>query len=128
MNRTPERAAVLAAEIPGPVEAGGLDQLDVALAAATVIVNTTSAGVAGQGEGPRIDWRRAPPEALATDINYVPLVTPFLAGAAQAGLAVCDGLGMLLHQAVPGFERWFGRRPVVDETLRATVIADLDAG
>jgi shikimate dehydrogenase len=57
----------------------------------------------------------------------VPLMTPFLAGAAARGLTVVDGLGMLLHQAVPGFERWFGVRPAVDEALRQAVLGDLSA-
>ena len=53
-------------------------------------------------------------------------MTPFLAGAAAQGLATVDGLGMLLHQAVPGFERWFGMRPAVDAELRRAIIADLE--
>jgi len=71
------------------------------------------------------DWQAARPSAIATDLIYVPLVTPFLAAAAQRGLRIVDGLGMLLHQAVPGFERWFGVRPEVDAELRALVVADL---
>jgi hypothetical protein len=63
---------------------------------------------------------------MATDIVYVPLQTPFLARAAAAGLKTCDGLGMLLHQAAPGFARWFGPFPEVDEQLRDIVLADLE--
>lgn len=58
----------------------------------------------------------------------MPLQTPLLAAAAARGLATVDGLCMLLHQAVPGFERWFGRRPEVTPELRAMVVADLEAG
>ena len=63
--------------------------------------------------------------ALATDIVYTPLVTPFLASARERGMRTADGLGMLLHQAVPGFERWFGIRPEVTPNLRALVLADM---
>jgi shikimate dehydrogenase len=56
----------------------------------------------------------------------VPLKTPLLAAAERRGLRIVDGLGMLLHQAVPGFEKWFGRRPQVTEELRALVVADLE--
>jgi len=66
-----------------------------------------------------------PPEAIVADIVYVPLETPLLAAARARGLHTLDGLGMLLHQAVPGFERWFGATPVVDEALRAYILADL---
>ncbi|HMM64446.1 MAG TPA: shikimate dehydrogenase, partial [Mesorhizobium sp.] len=63
--------------------------------------------------------------AIVTDIVYVPLETPLLAAARACGLKTVDGLGMLLHQAVPGFERWFGVRPQVTPELRALVVADL---
>ncbi|MFZ2103520.1 MAG: shikimate dehydrogenase, partial [Oricola sp.] len=87
--------------------------------------NTTSLGMKGQP--PLVlDMGLARVGALATDIVYVPLETPFLKRAAEAGLRTADGLGMLLHQAAPGFERWFGRFPEVDEALRQIVIADLD--
>ncbi|MCK5746385.1 MAG: shikimate dehydrogenase, partial [Oricola sp.] len=74
-----------------------------------------------------LDLGSAPVGAMATDIVYVPLETPFLRSAAAAGLKTCDGLGMLLHQAAPGFARWFGRFPEVDEDLRAVVLSDLAA-
>jgi shikimate dehydrogenase len=70
---------------------------------------------------------RMSPDAIVTDIVYVPLETPLLAKARQHGLATVDGLGMLLHQAVPGFERWFGVRPVVDAALRDLIVADIEA-
>jgi shikimate dehydrogenase len=69
-----------------------------------------------------------PTTAVVTDIVYVPLETPLLAAARERGLRTVDGLGMLLHQAVPGFERWFGVRPEVTADLRARVVATLEAG
>lgn len=92
---------------------------------AGLFVNTTSLGMDGE-DAPAIDFSAMAPGALVTDIVYVPLKTPILAQAQSQGLATVDGLGMLLHQAVPGFEKWFGVRPVVDETLRALVIADME--
>ena len=75
-------------------------------------------------------WRwsrvgRLPPRAVVADLVYVPLKTPLLAAAGRRGLKTADGLGMLLHQAVRGFELWFGRRPAVTSELRALVEADL---
>jgi shikimate dehydrogenase len=67
------------------------------------------------------------PEAVVTDIVYVPLKTPLLRQAEEQGFRIVDGLGMLLHQAVPGFEKWFGQTPVVDDTLRQIIINDMDA-
>ncbi|MCB1401828.1 MAG: shikimate dehydrogenase, partial [Rhodobacteraceae bacterium] len=92
-----------------------------AAAGAATIVNTTSLGMEGQpplGFG----FHAAASGALATDIVYRPLDTAFLVDARRRGLTTVDGLGMLLHQAVPGFERWFGRRPEVDAELRAAVL------
>ena len=63
-----------------------------------------------------------------TDIVYVPVETPLLAAARARGLRTADGLGMLLHQAVPGFERWFGVTPQVDEALRSLVLSDIEKG
>jgi shikimate dehydrogenase len=124
LNRTLSRADALARQFGPPVTAGGLDMLESELARADLVVNTTSAGL--KDEAPlSIDWRAARPDAIATDLTYVPLITPFLHGAAERGLRIVDGLGMLLHQAVPGFERWFGVRPTVDEALRDLVAADI---
>jgi shikimate dehydrogenase len=126
LNRTPERARDLALAAGQGVRGGGLDDLDEALGAADIVVNATPAGMDGAA-GFTVDWSRARRGAIAVDIVYVPLMTPFLAGAATAGLRIVDGLGMLLHQAAPGFERWFGRRPEVDGELRRAVLADLGA-
>ena len=129
-NRTPARAERLA-------EAFGLDAaLPLAAAApalreAGLVVNTASLGMAGAGdadgagETPHLDPANLRADAIAYDIVYVPLETPFLTAARAAGARGVDGLGMLLHQAVPGFERWFGVRPEVDAALRARVEATL---
>jgi shikimate dehydrogenase len=124
VNRTVERATAVAALFQGRVAAEPWDALPQLLPHADLIVNATSAGMAGQAEF-AIDWTAARRDAVATDLVYVPRITPFLAGAAERGLTVVDGLGMLLHQAAPGFERWFGVRPVVDAELRSLVLADL---
>ncbi len=124
LNRTVARAEALAAHFGGPVRAAGFAKLVEALPAADLVVNATSTGL-HDGEGLVIPWHVARESAIATDLVYVPLVTPFLEGARERGLTIADGLGMLLHQAAPGFERWFGVRPVVDEELRAHVVADV---
>ena len=91
---------------------------------AALLVNTTSQGM--QGQPPLIlDLAPLPGSAVVADIVYVPLETPLLAAARARGLAAVDGLGMLLHQARPGFEAWFGAAPVVDDELRAVVAADI---
>lgn len=89
-----------------------------------VIVNTTSLGLKGVGDL-GIDFGRHQRECVVSDIVYVPLETAFLRAARLEGLVTVDGLGMLLHQAVPGFERWFGVRPEVTAELRAIIEADI---
>ncbi len=121
-NRTLERAEALAAHFGGPVRAAGLDAIPELLPDADIIVNATSAGIGGT-DALAVDWHAARSEAIVTDLVYVPLITPFLGSAAERGLRIVDGLGMLLHQAAPGFERWFGVRPKVDDELRALVAA-----
>jgi shikimate dehydrogenase len=74
-----------------------------------------------------VDPSALPDSAIVTDIVYVPLETPLLAAARARGLKTVDGLGMLLHQAAPGFERWFGVRPAVSRELREMIVADLEA-
>jgi len=126
VNRTVERARELADRFGDRVHAHRDVALPDVMQGAGVFINTTSLGMDG-GAVPRIDFSPLASTALVTDIVYVPLRTPILAQAEEQGFATVDGLGMLLHQAAPGFEKWFGRRPVVDETLRALVIADMDA-
>ncbi|MCC2529903.1 hypothetical protein LKL24_21470, partial [Bacillus halotolerans] len=89
---------------------------------AAVLVNTTSLGMSGQ---PPLDLAldRLPSAALVTDIVYTPLITPLLAAARARGNPIVDGLGMLLHQARPGFHAWFGVDPQVTDALRAHVLA-----
>jgi shikimate dehydrogenase len=89
-----------------------------------MIVNTTSQGMQGH---PAIDLDLAalPSEAIVADIVYVPRETPLLCGARMRGLATVEGLGMLLHQARPGFEAWFGVTPQVDQELRDFVGGDI---
>ena len=89
-----------------------------------LLVNTTSLGMHGQ-PALDVDIGRLPANAVVADLVYVPLVTPLLAAASAGGLKTADGLGMLLHQAVRGFELWFGRQPTVTSELRALVEADL---
>ena len=126
VNRTLERAEALARHFGSKVTALAWDQAETALAGADLLVNTTSLGMKGQPPLD-LDLSRLPKSALVTDIVYVPLETPLLAAARKARLATVDGLGMLLHQAVPGFERWFGARPEVTPQLRALVLADIEA-
>ncbi|PZQ52512.1 MAG: shikimate dehydrogenase [Rhodovulum sulfidophilum] len=122
-NRTRARAEQLAEGLGGPITVVAWDEASAAADGAATIVNTSALGMVGQ---PPLDVRldAAPPGALVNDIVYQPLVTPLLAAAAARGLRTVDGLGMLLHQAVPGFERWFGTKPRVDADLRAAVLAE----
>jgi shikimate dehydrogenase len=125
-NRTLSRAEALAQSFGHTVEPCPLDAIAGALAKAGLIVNTTSLGMAGKDDG-KVDLAPARQDAIVTDIVYVPLETPLLRQARERGLATVDGLGMLLHQAVPGFERWFGLRPAVDGELRAHLLEILAA-
>lgn len=125
VNRTLERARELADRFGVKVHAHPAGALQEVMAGSGLFVNTTSLGMEGEA-APAIDFSLLLPEAVVTDIVYVPLKTPILAQAEAHGRSTVDGLGMLLHQAAPGFEKWFGRRPVVDETLRALIIADME--
>ncbi|MGY2051658.1 shikimate dehydrogenase [Methylobacterium sp. JK268] len=123
-NRTPDRAAALRAIDPARVEAVAWEALPAVAGETGLLVNTTSLGMAGS-EPLALDLAGLPPEAAVADIVYVPLETPLLAAARARGLRAVDGLGMLLHQAVPGFARWFGVTPTVGPALRALVAADI---
>ena len=124
VNRTTARADALAHEL-GPAartwpwvdRAGSLNE-------AGLLVNTTKLGMQGEASLD-LPLDALPQEAVVTDAVYVPMETALLAEAAERGNRVVDGLGMLLHQARPGFEVWFGVTPVVTEELRAYVEADL---
>jgi shikimate dehydrogenase len=126
VNRTVARGQELAGRFGAGVSAYGFEAADELLSDAGLLVNTTSLGMHGNEQLPA-DPQRLPDGAIVTDIVYVPLETPLLAEARRRGLKTVDGLGMLLHQAVPGFEKWFGVRPQVTEELRALVIADMAA-
>jgi shikimate dehydrogenase len=126
-NRTLARAEEIVALAPRRVAAAAWADLGKHTAAANLLVNTTSLGMAGQ---PPLDLDLGPmrADAVVSDIVYVPLETPLLADARRRHLRTVDGLGMLLHQAAPGFERWFGVRPEVTAELRALVVADIEGG
>lgn len=122
VNRSPERAERLAAEIGGPVRVEPWERRAAALDGAALLVNTTTLGMAGQ---PALDLDLAalPDGAVVNDIVYAPLETDLLRAAKARGATAVDGLGMLLWQAVPGFEAWYGVRPEVTDELRAFVLA-----
>jgi shikimate dehydrogenase len=124
LNRTVERARELV-DLFGPrIHAAPIDTLGERMRGASLFVNTTSLGMDNTA-ALDIDFSPMASDGLVTDIVYVPLMTPILRQAEAQGMRTADGLGMLLHQAVPGFEKWFGRRPVVDDALRAMIVADL---
>ncbi len=122
-NRTAERAAALARDLPG-LKTVAWERRDAALADHALAVQTTSLGMAGHGEL-ALDLSRAPAGMAVADIVYVPLETPLLAAARARGLRVVPGLGMLLHQARPGFRAWFGVDPAVDADLHDFVASDI---
>jgi shikimate dehydrogenase len=123
-NRTDERALALAREIGGPVRPVPWAERQRALSGAALLVNATSLGMLGQ-EALEIDLSSLPAEAVVCDIVYRPLLTPLLLAARARGHAVVDGLGMLLHQARPGFAAWFGVEPRVTPELRAHLLESL---
>jgi shikimate dehydrogenase len=123
-NRSAERAQALAAQFGERVVPIAWTEIPAALPGAGLLVNTTSLGMKGQ-PSLDIDLAPLPPDATVADLVYVPLETDLLFEARARGLRTADGLGMLLHQAVRGFELWFGTRPQVSKELRALVEADL---
>jgi shikimate dehydrogenase len=130
VNRTVERAEQLLARLASGTtctEARPWPERHAALAGTDLLVNTSSLGMTGQ---PPLDLAldRLQPKAIVADIVYAPLTTPLLQDAARRGHRTVDGLGMLLHQAVPGFTHWGGIEPAVDRATRAVVEAALAAG
>lgn len=121
-NRTRARADDLARMLGGPIRVLDWESYADALSNVGLVVNTTSLGMEGQ---PTLDFpaHALRAETVVTDIVYTPLETQLLRDAKVQGCRVVDGLGMLLHQAVPGFERWFGQRPEITDTLRRAVLA-----
>ncbi|MFQ5624542.1 MAG: shikimate dehydrogenase [Paracoccaceae bacterium] len=122
VNRTRARAEALADRFGGKAEIVDWEARGDCLEGAATLVNTTSLGMAGH-DVLGLDLAALPGAALVTDLVYRPLETELLKRARARGNPGADGLGMLLHQAVPGFERWFGRCPEVDQAVRETVLA-----
>jgi shikimate dehydrogenase len=123
-NRTPERAGALRTQFGDRVQVIDWTRVNGFLNEVKLLVNATTLGMTGQG-ALDIALDHLIPSAVVADLVYVPLATPLLKAARARGLRAVDGLGMLLHQAVGGFERWFGVRPQVTAGLRARIEADL---
>ncbi len=126
VNRTLSRAESLKDDIGGAIIVVPWADRTAALEGAGLLVNTTTLGMTGE-ESLEIHLSPLPADALVTDIVYAPLTTPLLKDAAGRGNPTVDGLGMLLHQARPGFHRWFGAAPAVTDALRAHVLEGLEA-
>jgi len=120
VNRSLDRARAVAGAFGGPIRALSWEQRNDALEGAAMVVNTTSCGMVGQ---PALDIRldKLPKTALAADIIYIPLETPFLAAARKRGNRTINGLGMLLNQGRPAWKAWFGIEPEVTPELRSMV-------
>lgn len=126
INRTQARAKALATHFGSGVRPAGFGELNAAIADADLMINATSLGM--EGAPPlAVDIAALKPGAVVYDIVYAPLETALLKGARARGHPVVDGLGMLLHQAAPAFERFFGVRPRVTSALRQHVLADMGA-
>jgi len=123
INRTEARAKALRKKFGARIQVAGWEETTGLLGGAGLLVNTTTLGMVGQ---PPLEFNlRCPPSLVVADLVYAPLVTGLLASARARGLRTADGLGMLLHQAVRGFQLWFGIRPEVTPELRALIEADL---
>lgn len=121
-NRTRARAEALRSDFGAKVHVYEWVQAEAMIDGAATVINTTALGMTGKPDLV-LPLGTLSPRALATDLVYTPLRTQFLIAAEERGATVVDGLGMLLHQAAPGFERWFGRRPEVDDETRAAVLS-----
>lgn len=124
LNRTVEKAQEMCMELGGPMRAGRLSDFSAVAGRAGLVVNCSSVGLHGS-RFETLDLGVLPKTAIVTDVVYVPLITPLLADARARGLRTVDGLGMLLHQAAPGFEAWFGVKPEVTPELRRLIEATL---
>ena len=125
MNRTHARAETLARHFGARITVHDWEQRNTCVRGARLLVNTTTLGMTG-ADRLDLDVSALDSRCIVADIVYVPLTTPLLAAARARGLATVDGLGMLLHQAAPGFEKWFGVRPEVTEELRALLARDIE--
>jgi shikimate dehydrogenase len=123
-NRSLDKAEALATEFGAPIRTVPWEQRADALDGCALLVNTTSLGMAGQ-DALELSLEKLPSHALVSDIIYVPLETPLLAAARQRGNPTVNGLGMLLNQARPAFERWFGVMPEITPELRRSIEATL---
>ncbi|MEP5008064.1 shikimate dehydrogenase [Roseobacter sp.] len=121
-NRTRVRAEKLREDFGARVSVVEWVQAGNILEKAATLVNTTSLGMTGKPEL-RVPLDGLRSDTVVTDLVYTPMQTPLLEFATERGCVTVDGLGMLLHQAVPGFERWFGRRPVVDDETRQAILS-----
>ena len=124
-NRTFDRADALAKHFGSKVHALKTTELETALADTGLLINTTSTGITDNDQI-NISWPKLAKRAVVADIVYTPLITPFLVKAQMRGHAIVPGLGMLLHQAVVGFEKWFGVRPDVTQELYDLIARDID--
>ncbi|MBN7783417.1 shikimate dehydrogenase [Ponticoccus gilvus] len=120
-NRTRPRAEKLREDFGNKVQVYDWVQAGNIVEGCATVVNTTSLGMTGKPEL-RVPLDAIGPDMLVTDLVYTPLETRLLREAKEQGAQTVDGLGMLLHQAVPGFERWFGIRPEVDEATRRAIL------
>lgn len=121
-NRTRARADALRSDFGAKVHVQEWVQAEAMIEDASTVVNTTSLGMTGKPDLV-LPLGALSSHALVTDLVYTPIKTQFLIEAEERGASVVDGLGMLLHQAAPGFERWFGQRPDVDEATRSAVLS-----
>jgi shikimate dehydrogenase len=129
-NRTIDKAKKLATEFGSAIEAVSLEYAAKKFHDTQLLVNTSSLGMHGQPDFNSVFLEamiNLPKTAIVNDLVYTPLETSLLSKARHVGLITADGLGMLLHQAVPGFEHWYGKRPIVNDALRALVLKDLGA-
>ena len=122
-NRTKSKAEAIAEELDGPVSVVDWADVEGSVNGAKLIINTTSMGMQG-GPPMLLTLEQMSADTLVTDAVYTPLDTPFLQLATSKGAQTVDGLGMLLHQARPGFAAWFGREPEVDDALREAVLTE----
>lgn len=121
-NRTRSRADQLRSDFGAKIKVVDWMKVQNYLSDASTVINATSLGMDGKAELP-IPLQGLKKNTLVTDIVYTPLNTPLLENAAKRGCRTVDGLGMLIHQAIPGFERWFGVKPEVSENLRKLLIS-----
>ena len=121
-NRTRSRADQLRSDFGAKIKVVDWMKVQNYLSDASTVINATSLGMDGKAELP-IPLQGLKKNTLVTDIVYTPLNTPLLENAAKRGCRTVDGLGMLIHQAIPGFERWFGVKPDVSEKLRELLIS-----